>query len=451
MPLDHRQVFAYNEKDVLCKLFVQSASEVSAITRQQYLAELRSYLQFMETEERDAVLREYTEKFEAAEDETTLLANLESPMRVAIALRKSYAPIRVPTDVGEPRNQGHTAGETISAPETDVAEEAPAAEVPTEADVTDETPEEEAPAEEEGSDLTEADAALEQQVSGMVAAILAEHLPAASDTDEAGPTEEQPTAEPAEEAPAVPDETDEVPEEAPPEATAAPEVEESPVSGGDSEAEDQTAMAGFPMEAEIICPREDGSLPAEPTEILTQELDSTDAPQDTAPSGRVLPEEPEPVLLERRPGAFAGHTILAVVGGLLLLLVGAAILFGGLFFLDVGLRNQAAMLADALLLYATACLCLAAALPVVAAAVRLSVRRILRMKKRCLDCLAEDDPGTWRHYWRVIVILVIVLVAAAVALVVVALLTGGRFPRAFANVQHMLQIIDWAHYRSLIG
>lgn len=140
---------------------MQSASEVSAITRQQYLAELRSYLQFMETEERDAVLREYTEKFEAAEDETTLLANLESPMRVAIALRKSYAPIRVPTDVGEPRNQGHTAGETISAPETDVKEEAPAAEEPTEADVTDETPGEEAPAEEEGSDLTEADAALE--------------------------------------------------------------------------------------------------------------------------------------------------------------------------------------------------------------------------------------------------------------------------------------------------
>lgn len=461
---------------------LHSLSEVRPITRQQYLAELRSYLQFMDTEDRDAVLLEYTEKFDSTEDEAALLASIESPMRVAIALRKSYAPIRVPADVGEPRRQGPASSMEATVGTLAVAEEVSTGtdipEMGIQAEAEDEFPVEIVPSKEHPAPETEPplelnleadDAILEQQVSDMVAAILTEQSQIVKAAAAEEPQETQGEAEQVESEAVLSAEIQEGIQERTANAldTADVQVNENPEVEIRTEEAESPALeietisietdvrpeetTGFPMEAEIIRPDPESGLPTDEPEIQVQELDSQVAPQDTAPSGRVMPENDEPQTPERRPGAFVGQTVLAVIGGLLLLLVGAAIVFCGLFLLDVGIRNQETMLADALVLYAAACLCAAGALPVAAAAVRLCARRIIHMKKRYLECLADEEPTKWRNYWKVIVIVTVILAAAAVALLVVALFTGCRFSRAFANVQHMLSIIDWSYYKGLFG
>ena len=422
---------------------------MSPITRQQYLGELRHYLSFMEPQDLDAVLQEYTARLDAAEDEAALLAQLDTPMRVAIQLRTSYAPVPAP-----PARE--KAGE---------AEEAPAAEeaAPEDAET------EKARAEEQAAQAEE-DADLERAVGAAVAAILAEHGLSPSHDAGSTPAASGDAPAPAEEAaPESPSASQDLPEEPGAQEEAAEPAETDPARAEDAPPEDAVlsapeeeagAQMGFPMEAEFIymdepdaageseeTPAQEETEEAAEPELQTQELHSEDAPQDEAASGRVLPQEGDSPA-RKRPGAFAGQVVLCVLGGLLLALAGCAVAFVGLFVLDVGLRSQSTMVSDALLLYAVACLLFAGALPILAAAVRLPARRISRKRRELLLGEKDAENKPWPVYWRVIIILLCLLGVGVVALTVAAMFTGCRIPRAADNVRTMVERIDWAYYQA---
>ncbi len=60
------------------------------MNRQQFLAELNQYLTFFSPQERSAIIAEFGEKFDAAgeEGEAALIAELGTPMRIAIDLKR---------------------------------------------------------------------------------------------------------------------------------------------------------------------------------------------------------------------------------------------------------------------------------------------------------------------------------------------------------------------------
>ena len=455
-------------------------SEVSPITRQQYLGELRHYLNFMEPQDADAVLQEYTARLDAAEDEAAMLAQLDTPMRVAIQLRKSYVSAPAPAEPQEEAS-GETAAPAGEAAAPEEAEPEPAL------------------MEEEAAARAAEDADLERAVGAAVAAILAEHgLSSSREAEDAPAAEESPAAAGTPEPEAMP-EPDEAPEplpaamdwpeedgteEAPApadEEDAAwpeeilPEPEDGELTWPEDTAPEDIALSAaeapeteavprmdFPMEAEIVraadlaaagepeaetAPAPEGEAETSDETVQTQELRSEDAPQDEADSGRVLPQDGE-APAQKRTGAFAGQVVLCVLGGVLLALVGCAVAFVGLFILDVGLRNQSSMVSDALLLYAVACLLFAGALPILAAAIRLPARRISRKRRELLLGEKDPEPKPWTIYWRVVIILLCLLGVGVVALAVAAMFTGCRIPRAAANVRMMVERIDWAYYQA---
>ncbi len=445
---------------------LESPMRTAVIMRKAY-SPVRTGVGFGDKEADEPTPEEIAEKPEATEivPETMKDAAQEAAAEVAEEVSEEA---EAPAPAAEPA----PAQEEVPAEqEAPAAEAAPAPEAET------------APEPEKARD--DAAAAVQQQVGGFVAAFQAEmdramaqsapkQTPAArAEPEKAEPEEE---ANPAEEAEAIESQTLESAEapqdtapaaeisleqqeesseeaETPAEAETEPEAAAEPETPEETPEEPEAEESAAPdMEVELVVESADGEETVgvvELAEVPAEEAAETLAQEAAAAEERV--EELEKEAAPKRRGAFVGNTILAVIGGVLLAALGGIVLFLGLFLVDVGVRNQAAMLADSLLLYAGGGILFAVCLPILAGAVRLCVRRIIRVKKRYLDGLADDTPGKWGPYWKIILVLMLAFVLAAVVLVVVSKLTGGSFARAIANVQHMLSIIDWEYYSQRFG
>lgn len=446
---------------------LESPMRTAVIMRKAY-SPVRTGVGFGDKEADEPTPEEIAEKPEAAEivPETMKDAAQEAAAEVAEEVAEE-AEAPAPAE-SRPEPAAEPAREEVPA-----EQEAPAAEA------------EKAPEPEQPQD--NAAAAVQKQVGGFVAAFqaemdraLAQSAPKKTPAESAAPEKAEPeeAAEPAEEAEAIESQTlesAEAPQDTAPaaeisleqqeesseeaEAPAETEVEPEPEAAAEPEAPEETPeepeaeeSAAPDMEVELYVETADGEETVgvvELTEVPAEEVAETLAQEVAA--AEELAEELEKEAAPKRRGAFVGNTILAVIGGVLLAALGGIVLFLGLFLVDVGVRNQAAMLADSLLLYAGGGILFAVCLPILAGAVRLCVRRIIRVKKRYLDGLADDTPGKWGPYWKIILVLMLAFVLAAVVLVVVSKLTGGSFARAIANVQHMLSIIDWEYYSQRFG
>ncbi len=454
---------------------LESPMRTAVIMRKAY-SPVRTGVGFGDKEADEPTPEEIAEKPEATEivPETMKDAAQEAAAEVAEEVsEEAEAPAPAAESQPEPAAEPAPPQEEVPAEqEAPAAEAAPAPKAET-------TPEPE-------KARDDAAAAVQQQVGGFVAAFQAEmdramaqsapkQTPAArAEPEKAEPEEE---ANPAEEAEAIESQTLEsarAPQDTAPaaeisleqqeesseaETPAEAETEPEPEAAAEPETPEETPeepeveeSAAPDMEVELYVESADGEETVgvvELAEVPAEEAAETLAQEAAAAEERV--EELEKEAAPKRRGAFVGNTILAVIGGVLLAALGGIVLFLGLFLVDVGVRNQAAMLADSLLLYAGGGILFAVCLPILAGAVRLCVRRIIRVKKRYLDGLADDTPGKWGPYWKIILVLMLAFVLAAVVLVVVSKLTGGSFVRAIANVQHMLSIIDWEYYSQRFG
>lgn len=453
---------------------LESPMRTAVIMRKAY-SPVRTGVGFGDKEADEPTPEEIAEKPEATEivPETMKDAAQEAAAEVAEEVAEE-AEAPAPAEESQPEPAAEPAREEVPA-----ELEAPVAE-------TEPTPEaEKAPEPEQPRD--DAAAVVQKQVGGFVAAFqaemdraLAQSAPKKTPAERAEPEKAEPeeAAEPAEEAEAIESQTlesAEAPQDTAPaaeisleqqeesseeaETPAEAEAEPEPEAAAEPEAPEETPeeseaeeSAAPDMEVELYVESADGEETVgvvELTEVPAEEAAETLAQEVAA--AEALVEELEKEAAPKRRGAFVGNTILAVIGGVLLAALGGIVLFLGLFLVDVGVRNQAAMLADSLLLYAGGGILFAVCLPILAGAVRLCVRRIIRVKKRYLDGLADDTPGKWGPYWKIILVLMLAFVLAAVVLVVVSKLTGGSFARAIANVQHMLSIIDWEYYSQRFG
>ncbi len=84
------------------------------MNKQRYLAELQRLLVFMTEEDREIIVRRYSDLFDAAgsENELTLIEQLGSPTKAAIGLSRGYEPGKLPAALpGQPASMHVTAGQ----------------------------------------------------------------------------------------------------------------------------------------------------------------------------------------------------------------------------------------------------------------------------------------------------------------------------------------------------